>query len=176
MYNSKNTINLRDGRKLCYYEYGDPQGSTVMYFHGGGSNSGLYAATISEAAAISGIRLISPDRPGIGFSDFKQNRTLLDWPYDVEELANILGVQLFSIVSESAGSAYAYACAYKIPHRLLKVGIVSGLCPLDSKYLKEGLSFKNRLVLHMLKKSPNWILKKIKGHIMPYTPLAWRKR
>ncbi len=76
-------------------------------------------------------RWIAIDRPGIGLSDFQPRRTLLDWPEDVVELADALGFDRFGVVGVSAGGPYAAACAYKIPERLTRVAIVSGVAPFD---------------------------------------------
>jgi pimeloyl-ACP methyl ester carboxylesterase len=70
--------------------------------------------------------LIIPDRPGVGGSDPKVPRTLGDWPADVVELADQLGIGRFAVVGVSAGGSYAAACAALIPSRLTDVAIVSG--------------------------------------------------
>jgi pimeloyl-ACP methyl ester carboxylesterase len=70
--------------------------------------------------------LIIPDRPGVGGSDPKVPRTLGDWPADVVELADQLGIARFAVVGVSAGGSYAAACAAMIPSRLTDVAIVSG--------------------------------------------------
>ena len=58
-------VTLADGRDLAYEEYGNPDGFPVLSFHGGLS-SRLDAAPAHEAAVLMGVRLLSPDRPGIG--------------------------------------------------------------------------------------------------------------
>jgi pimeloyl-ACP methyl ester carboxylesterase len=75
------------------------------------------------------VRLIGLDRPGIGRSDPKTGYQLLDWPDDVGEVADRLGIEQFAIEGISAGGPYALACAYKIPHRLTACGLVSTLSP-----------------------------------------------
>jgi pimeloyl-ACP methyl ester carboxylesterase len=66
------------------------------------------------------------DRPGIGGSDVLPRRTFADWPNDVVELADTLGVDKFGVVGWSAGGPYAAACAARISARLIGVGI--GAC------------------------------------------------
>lgn len=154
-------IKLADGRNLSFFEFGDPKGKPVFYFHGSGISSGVYSELLGNIAKENGIYLIAPDRPGIGLSDYKPGRGLLDWPKDIEQLADNLGIRSFSIVSESGGSAYAYACAYSIPDRINKIAVVSGLCPLNIKSLQQNLSIKNRMTLSILKKSPARLLNKM---------------
>jgi pimeloyl-ACP methyl ester carboxylesterase len=70
--------------------------------------------------------LIGIDRPGMGLSTYKANRHFLDWPDDVVELADNLHIDHFAVAGFSGGSPYVLACAYKIPHRLMACGIISG--------------------------------------------------
>ena len=71
------------------------------------------------------VRLITIDRPGIGRSDIKVARSLADWPNDVVNLANSLGIDRFAVVGWSGGGPYAASCAALISPRLTGVGIVS---------------------------------------------------
>mgnify|MGYP002128088123 CR=1 FL=1 len=41
-----------------------------------------------------GLRVVSPDRPGIGLSDRAKERRTVDWAQDVTELVDQLGVAL----------------------------------------------------------------------------------
>lgn len=77
-----------------------------------------------------GVRLICIDRPGYGLSDFQPNRRLLDWPVDVGELADALGIARFNLLGFSAGGPYALACAHLIPERLIQVGIADSAPPM----------------------------------------------
>jgi hypothetical protein len=75
-------VRLRDGRSLGFAQYGRPDGVVVVNAHGGlvGRLDVAAAAPFAERA---GVRLISPDRPGIGLSDPLPGRTMLDWAVDV---------------------------------------------------------------------------------------------
>jgi len=84
------TYKLVDGRVLGYAEFGDTHGKPVIYFHGGGAGSRFFAQTFESVALQNNIRIISPDRPGIGLSEFQPNRTILDWAKDIHELADFL--------------------------------------------------------------------------------------
>ncbi|NJN00035.1 MAG: hypothetical protein HC800_25435 [Phormidesmis sp. RL_2_1] len=87
-----NLLMLPDNRQLAYAEYGDPDGHPVLYFHGGG-NCRLEPLLLgNEAFTQLGLRLIAPDRPGIGRSDFRPNRGFSDWTKDVSFLADALGI------------------------------------------------------------------------------------
>jgi pimeloyl-ACP methyl ester carboxylesterase len=117
------TVTLGDGRRLAYTEWGTASGSPVMFFHG---TPGSRTWCPDEAATTNAdVRLIVPDRPGIGRSDPKGRRTYGDWPADVVELADMLDVTAFAVIGVSAGGPYAAACAALIPSRLTGVAIVS---------------------------------------------------
>lgn len=154
--NQTQTIPLKDGRTLSYSEYGAPSGKPVFYFSGG-TASGLIARTLHANASQAGIRIIAPNRPGIGPSDFKPGRTLLDWPHDVGELADALGIDHFAVLSESGGSPYAAACARMLPDRLTAAAIVSGMCPFDVPDVMQGMSPENRSSMQLMK-APVWLL------------------
>jgi pimeloyl-ACP methyl ester carboxylesterase len=117
------TLTLRDGRRLAYTESGAPDGRPVLYFHG---MPGSRIWCPDEPATLAAdVRLIIPDRPGVGGSDPKERMTLADWPSDVLELTESLGVSRFAALGVSAGGPYAAACAALIPSRLTHVAIVS---------------------------------------------------
>lgn len=71
------TIRLRDGRKLGYAEYGDPNGRPVFHFHGY-PGSRLEGRTATKITNFAGVRLIATDRPGMGLSDHKPGRKMID--------------------------------------------------------------------------------------------------
>ena len=123
---STNLLTLPDNRRLAYAEYGAPNGHPVFYFHGGGASRLEPLLLGDEVFTRLGLRLIAPDRPGIGQSDFQPNRGFSDWTKDVTFLADALGLDKFSVLGVSAGGGYTAACAAKIPNRLHSAVIVSG--------------------------------------------------
>jgi pimeloyl-ACP methyl ester carboxylesterase len=147
------TLRLRDGRQLAYAEYGDPNGSPVMLFHGNPS-SRLSWGLIPGSPFRPRLRLIAPDRPGFGRSDFQPGRQLLDWPDDVCELADVLGLNRFAVLGVSGGGPATLACAWKIPQRLTAVGVVSSPCPTDVPGVTEGMSRTNRMLFLLAKHAP----------------------
>ena len=138
------TLTLRDGRRLGYAEYGDHDGTPGFYFHGH-PGSRLEARLAHHAALESGIRIIALDRPGYGRSDFQPARRILDWPADVAEAADKLGVQAASVLGASGGGPYALACGCALPARFTKVGIVSGVGPYDAPHATDGMRWQNRI-------------------------------
>ena len=111
-------LQLHDGRRLAYCQYGDLQGVPLFYAHGG-PGSRLEGAMFHDQAARYGLRLIATDRPGMGQSTYKNNRTLLDYPNDISELADKLGFEKFGVMGWSSGGAYTLVCAFEIAECLL---------------------------------------------------------
>ncbi|MGY1915338.1 alpha/beta fold hydrolase [Blastococcus sp. SYSU DS0973] len=127
----QNSIRLRDGRVLAYAEYGDPAGWPVLGCHGSPSSRLERHVEDPDAYRRWGMRVIVPDRPGFGRSDPQPGRRVQDWPDDVGQLLDHLGVDRFSVVSLSGGAAYALACAHTFADRVRAVGILGGAPPPD---------------------------------------------
>ncbi len=118
-------VRLRDGRSLGFAQYGCADGVVVVNAHGGLVGR-LDVSAARPVADQVGIRLISPDRPGIGLSDRLPGRTLLDWADDIVELVDHLGVDRFSAMGWSMGGQYAAALGYAMPSRVRRVAISRG--------------------------------------------------
>ena len=149
------TVTLPDGRILAFEEYGDPAGFPVLSCHGGLS-SRLDAAPAHAAAVTKGVRLISPDRPGIGRSTYQPGRRLLDWTADVERLTELLGIGRFAVMGWSAGGPYAAVCAAKLGGRVTAAALLSSSVPLDLYGTRRGLSVDDRVLLALSKHTP-WL-------------------
>jgi pimeloyl-ACP methyl ester carboxylesterase len=122
------SIQLPDGRRLGYAEYGEPEGPTVMYFHAAPGSSHIHA-DMAEKALQHKVRLIVIDRPGYGLSTPKADRSLLSWGDDVAFLMDFLKISQFSVVGFSGGCPFALACARALPNRVKKVTLVAALVP-----------------------------------------------
>lgn len=132
-------LELESGSKISYNEYGKADGTPVFYFHGfPGSHKDVEIFYHDNNLDELGIRLIALDRQGYSESDPQDDRTLLDWALVVEEVADQLSLDMFSILAYSGGAPFAYSCAYKLPERIEKVMIVSGMTPANAPKAKKG--------------------------------------
>jgi pimeloyl-ACP methyl ester carboxylesterase len=122
-------ITLRDRRRLGYSEWGDPAGKPVIVAHGIPS-SRLFRHPDESIALGLGVRLITVDRPGIGSSDLKPNRTILDWVDDLQQLADSLNLAQFAMLGVSGGGPYAAAVAAKLAPRISRLALVSAFGPI----------------------------------------------
>src|SRR5437764_9642596 len=92
-----------NGQRVAFSEYGDTNGEPVVFCHGWPS-SRLMAQFTHDAARELGVRIISPDRPGIADSRFVTQRRLLDWAPLVAELADFLKLEKFTALDISGGA------------------------------------------------------------------------
>jgi pimeloyl-ACP methyl ester carboxylesterase len=143
------TIQLSDGRRLGYAEFGDRAGAPVICFHGW-PGARVEARLGDDAARDRGVRLIAIDRPGMGLSAFQPARAFVDWPDDVVEVAASLGLDRFAVLGISGGGPYAAACAWKLADRLTSAGIVSSLAPFDVPGATAGMGRRNRLAFRLV--------------------------
>jgi pimeloyl-ACP methyl ester carboxylesterase len=137
-------LTLSGGRRLGYAQYGQPDGEPVLYFHGH-PGSRLEARFGHEAAMAAGFRVIALDRPGCGLSDFQPGRAITDWPADVVEAADALGIDRFSVAGASGGGPYALACAWRLPSRVVRAAVISGVGPFQVPGNKTGMHWQNRV-------------------------------
>jgi pimeloyl-ACP methyl ester carboxylesterase len=135
----EDSIRLRDGRRLAFSEAGDPDGAPVVFLHGNPGSRHMRHPDDALTRSL-GVRLITPDRPGYGLSDFQPNRTLLDLPADIEALADALSLGRFAVFGVSAGGPYVAACAYRLGRRLTRAAIVSGAAPYDRPAALDGVN------------------------------------
>ncbi|EMA46179.1 alpha/beta fold hydrolase [Halococcus saccharolyticus] len=133
------TIDCRDGRQLGYADCGDPDGDPLVVFHGF-PNSRVFGALFDAPARERGLRILAPERPGLGVSDPLPDRTVADWTEDVADLADALDLGSFPVLGVSGGGPYAAACAACLP-RTERAGIVCGLAPLESVEFGDRLPF-----------------------------------
>lgn len=125
-------ISLPDGRTLSVSEFGDPSGRPVLYCHGspGSGHDWFLPDPENTLAARLGLRVLAPDRPGIGNSSFQSDRRIEGWPADVRVLMDTLNISEFLLVGLSMGGAYALAVAHAMPEHVKRQSIISGVGPL----------------------------------------------
>lgn len=147
-------ITLADGRRLGYARLGTRGGKPIFYFTGGNSSryEGLW---FEDAARAEGIDLVVPDRPGFGLSDFQPGRRFVDWPADVTQLADSLGIDEFAIFGLSGGSPHAAATAFRIPERVRRAAIVSGVAPPEMPAATKGMWPPVRMMFFTARRFPD---------------------
>lgn len=133
---SDRTLKLADGRQLAFTDCGDPEGDPVFFAHGmpGSRLEGYFFDALARAHRF---RIITVDRPGIGRSEFQTARTLLDYPRDIGQLADALGIDCFSHMGWSSGGSRTLACCHGLADRV-KLGICLSGYTHFPEYPKDG--------------------------------------
>lgn len=149
-------VALPDGRRLLVRRYGAAlaAGVPVVVHNHGGLSCGLDAAPADAAARAAGVHLLAPDRPGVGGSDRKPGRTLLDWARDVAALLDAAGVERAGAVGWSLGGDYALALARALPDRIDAAAVIASGLPLDRPGRAAQLSGLDRLLLRLSRHRP----------------------
>jgi len=166
-------LRLATGRRLAYDEHGAADATPIFYFHGSPSTRLEWHLFGSDALARKlNVRVIVPDRPGLGRSDSQPGRRISDWPADVIALADHLALARFAVVGYSGGGPYAAVCALKIPERLTHVGIVSGTGPFDEPGLSAGINPFSLRFIQLARTNP-WLSRlalRLMGRMVQYWP------
>ena len=108
---------LAGGRRLGYAEFGDPHGQPVLAIHGTPGSRFMFALT-DQAARLRGLRIIAPERPGYGLSDYCRKEGLPHAADDLKSLADTLGLDRFAVLGVSGGGPFAIAAASAMPDRV----------------------------------------------------------
>jgi pimeloyl-ACP methyl ester carboxylesterase len=122
-------IRVRDSRQIAVSRYGPADAPvTMLYFHAT-TSSRLEGRMFDGVARRHRVRVVALDRPGAGRSDPKPGRRLLDWPDDVADVTDHLGIRRFAAVGQSAGAPHALACAHALPDRVSVAVPINSLIP-----------------------------------------------
>jgi pimeloyl-ACP methyl ester carboxylesterase len=148
-----NFVQLEGDAVLAFQEYGIVTGVPVVFCHGWPSSCILGELT-DEPARKLGVRIISPDRPGISGSSLLPNRKLADWPHVVERLLEHLGIGEFRMFAISGGAPYAYATAVAMPDRVRAIAIACGAIPMADLDDWAGLLPLYRWMLTLYRSQP----------------------
>lgn len=148
-------LTLPDGRRLGYAVFGDPGGYPVVNCHGGLVSRNDVAPADARAAEL-GVRIISPDRPGVGLSDRHPGHSTSSWVRDdVTALVDHLGLGPFSVMGWSMGGQYALAVAALLPDLVQRCAVIAGCPPLDDARLAE-LKIVDGMLSVMSRRTP-WL-------------------
>ncbi|WP_416840427.1 alpha/beta fold hydrolase [Haloferax sp. DFSO52] len=185
LYENPSTVELSDGRTLGYAETGAPDGDPVLAFHGI-PNGRLGAAVFDQVGRELGVRIIAPERPGVGVSDPDPTRVLLDWPVDVAECLDALGIDAAPALGISGGGPYALACGAAAPERFPRVATCCGLGPVESatrplrlllrgaNYLPWAIQAFLGVEVRSAKYAPEWTIERRVKASAPRDEAIWR--
>lgn len=140
---SGETVRLGDGRTIGYADWGDRDGLPVLHLHGTPGSRLTYDYTDAPARA-RGVRVIAPDRPGIGLSSPKPGYSLEDVADDLAALTDALELERFAVMAWSGGGPYALAAAAALGDRISALAMVAPAGLLDTRAARKGMSGLDR--------------------------------
>jgi pimeloyl-ACP methyl ester carboxylesterase len=148
-------VTLRGGRTLAFAEYGSPSGRPIIYCHGAPSSRVEGDLIVnSTAASVLGLRVIVPDRPGMGRSQAQPGRRIVDWANDVVDLSLALKLGTFAVLGSSGGAPYAAVCGALIPSRVNVIGVLGGVAPPDAPGFLSSMSGPLRMMFRLARSAP----------------------
>jgi pimeloyl-ACP methyl ester carboxylesterase len=138
------TVQAPDGRTVAYAEWGDAKGSPVIALHG--TPGGRLSRPHNEDKLRElGIRFVTYDRAGYGWSDRHRGRRVVDCVGDVVAIADALGIDRFATLGGSGGGPHVLAVAAKLGDRVTRAHCVVGIAPygLDDLDFLDGMDPEN---------------------------------
>jgi pimeloyl-ACP methyl ester carboxylesterase len=152
-------VKLRDGRFIGVAEYGDQNGRPLLWFPGT-PGSRLAAPPDSHSTREAGVRFIVLERPGFGVSTPLPERRILDWPSDVEQVADALDLTTFDVGGASGAGPYVCACAARLRERVRCALLTGAIGPVSEPALARTLPWRRRFYLMLARHAPA-LLRKI---------------
>lgn len=125
----EHAVELAGGRRLGVAEFGSPEGRTIFWFHGTPGARRQVPPSARRLARSENLRVIGVERPGVGQSTAHLYRSIAEWADDVDELADVLGVDRFGLAGLSGGGPYVLACAHALPDRVVAGAVLGGVAP-----------------------------------------------
>ncbi|KAL3642676.1 hypothetical protein CASFOL_013491 [Castilleja foliolosa] len=169
-------IQLKDGRYLAYVEHGVPKDMAkhkIVFVHGFDSCrhdvSALTSNLSPDLVESKQIYIVSLDRPGYGESDPDPTRTVKSLAFDIEELADQLGLgSKFYVVGLSMGGQVIWSCLKYIPHRLAGAALVA---PVVNYWWPAFPSNVSQWAYRLQPKQDQWALRV--AHYTPWLTYWW---
>jgi pimeloyl-ACP methyl ester carboxylesterase len=137
---------------------GAQDGRPVLFCHGL-ADSRLSAQLFGPAARELGLRLMAPDRPGIGRTAPRGLRQLADWADDAALILDAAAAGPAALLGISAGGPFAAACAARLGGRVRSLTLIA---PLGAPgWPARGMAPGQRLALQAARRAPafgGWFL------------------
>ena len=124
----------KNGRKIEYFLYGssDVNSPVIINIHGSGLDGTFEKEVNKTACKELGVRGISISLPGVGNTDMKKGRKVVDWPSeDLQAVLDAENIENFMITGHSQGNPHAMAAAYHFGDRVTGLGLNAPLLPND---------------------------------------------
>jgi pimeloyl-ACP methyl ester carboxylesterase len=151
-------VSRGDGSVIAVEVAGAQDGRPVLFCHGL-ADSRLSAQLFGPAARELGLRLMAPDRPGIGRTGPRGLGRLADWAEDAALVLDAAAAGPAALLGISAGGPFAAACAARLPGHVRSLTLIA---PLGAPgWPSCGMAPQQRAVLPVARHAPasgGWFL------------------
>jgi pimeloyl-ACP methyl ester carboxylesterase len=147
------TVRIVDGTEIGFYEFGDPGGAPVLALHGVPA-CGAGFSFADEPARRRGIRVLAPDRPGVGLSTPYSGGTVSSYPSQVSQFADACGIERFAVWGYSGGGPFALGCGAVVADRVRRVAVTSGMGQVGEWAEPADFEQTDRMMLKMSQQRP----------------------
>jgi pimeloyl-ACP methyl ester carboxylesterase len=149
------TVRIADGAEIGFYEFGDPTGAPVLALHGVPA-CGAGFSFAEEPARQRRIRVLAPDRPGVGLSTPLSGWTVDSYPSQVAQFADACGIERFAVWGYSGGGPYALACGAALGDRVTRLVVSAGMGQIGEWASVEDFEQTDRMMLRLSARRP-WL-------------------
>ena len=111
----------KNGRKIEYFLYGSTEKNApvIINMHGSALDGTFEKAVHQKTCEELGVRGIAISLPGVGNTDMKKGRRVVDWASeDLQAVLEAENVDTFMITGHSQGNPHAMAAAYYFKDRI----------------------------------------------------------
>jgi pimeloyl-ACP methyl ester carboxylesterase len=144
-------VRRADGSVITYEVVGEPDGAPVLFCHGL-ADSRLSARMLAPQARQLGLRLVAPDRPGIGATGPRRLDRVAGWTADAALVLDAAGAGPAAVLGISGGGPYAAACAALLPARVRRLVLIAPLG--DPGWPTLGMAAGERASLQLARRAP----------------------
>jgi pimeloyl-ACP methyl ester carboxylesterase len=145
---------LADGSLVGYHEYGDPGGTPVLALHGVPA-SGAGFGWADAAARSRHVRLVAPDRPGIGASTRRRGLAVAEHAAVLEAFADAIGLRRFAVLGYSGGGPHAVAAAARLGDRVTATVVASSMGEIGTDATIEDFAATDARFLRLAPRRPH---------------------
>jgi pimeloyl-ACP methyl ester carboxylesterase/DNA-binding CsgD family transcriptional regulator len=141
-------ITLSSGQTIAYCDYGPAEGRPIVVFHSGFGSRLAIPPDYQQICERTNRRIIVPDRPGLGKTDFIEGHPA-KWNSQLQEFIDLLEIDKYDILGCIISTQMAMSYAASADARLEKVILTSPVfinTDDDTRYLTEILAPAARYV------------------------------
>ncbi|MEA1785390.1 alpha/beta hydrolase [Arenibacter sp. GZD96] len=116
-----------EGRRIHYIETGTPTAPTLVFIHGSPGSWDAYKTYLTDAELLGNFRMIAPDRPGFGFSNFRKSLNLEAQARLLNKLiSELTNGQAITLIGHSYGGPLIVAMALERPDLYRNLVVLAG--------------------------------------------------